>query len=146
MFFQFSSTDTRTPPNSTSRTAASLQVVPKSLPMTGCIQKVVLQYFTCSLSPPCCAATVAFPRRDCCRHQYHSLLLHRLVVTLVVCTRRPLFTCRLFSRKSWATTPSCALSVQNNRHGCMTHDPLGVTRSLCSQQSRVRLVMSQANG
>ena len=71
VFFQFSSSDTRAPPNLTSQTAAAVEVVPKSVPMSGCVQRVVLQYFTRTVPPPFCAATVAF---------------HRLVVTLVLCT------------------------------------------------------------
>ena len=43
--------------------------------------------------------------------------------------RGPLSTCRHFSCKGWATTPSYALSPYNV-HGCITHRSLGVTYAL----------------
>ena len=83
--------------------------------MTGCIQRVVLQYFTCTVSPPCCAATVAFSPSwllsspvalfASSPSRCHSRCLCRFL------GRGPLFTCRLFSRKGGATTAFCALSL-----------------------------------
>ena len=68
-----------------------------------------------------------------CCHQ-HSLLLHRLVVALIVCTgskggARCLLAGSFFSCKGWATTPSYALSPYSVR-GCTTHRSLDVAYAL----------------
>ena len=123
---------------------------------TGCIQGVVLQYFTCTVSLPFCAATVAFRRHDCCRHRWHTVLLHHLVITLVVCTG-PWVGARClpagsFRVKGCAITPSCALSLSPKQPSRLrdTSSTWRHTRarasSPCSWQSRVGVVMSQANG
>ena len=77
------------------RQQRQLWVVPKS----------VLKYFTCTVSPPCCAATVTGSTLASLPSRCHSRCLYLSL------GRGPLFTCRFFSRKGWATTPSCALSL-----------------------------------
>ena len=128
---QFSLSNTRFPPRSTSRTSALHSY---------CVTTVF-------------AATVAFHRRECFVTGGSFLVLHRLVVILIVCTG-PWVGARCvpagFSRKGWATTPSYALiSMQPSR----LHDTPPNRRhtrarasSPRSMPTRVRLVMSQANG
>ena len=152
VFFKFSSSDTRTPPNSTSQTAAALWIVPESVSVTVCIQRVVLQYFTCTVSPQSCAATVALPPS---RHWKHFVFLHRLVVTLVVCTGPwvgarclPADSFRVKAGPRRLLVHSLCPKQPSRLHG--TPPTWRHTRarasSPCSQQSRVGLVMSHANG
>ena len=105
VFFPFSSSDARAPPSSTSQTATAVWVVPKSLPMTGCIHKE--SYSNTSLVQ--------------CHHHFAQQLLISTVVTvlsleaLLVSSpsrchsrclyrslgRGPVVYLQFFSRKAW---------------------------------------------